>query len=54
MNNLPDACKDCAEYGSEFCDECLAEMSKDLPEPDKIMLNRALKNIAKNLTDRDK
>ena len=54
MTKLPESCKDCAEYGSEFCDDCLEEISRDLPEPDKITLSRALKNIAKSLTDQDK
>jgi hypothetical protein len=52
MSQLPKACKECAEYGSHFCDECLEELSKDLPEHEKITLNRALKRIAKSLTDR--
>ncbi len=47
MKKLPDACKDCAEYGSDFCNDCLEELSKDLPEPDKIILSKVLKNIAK-------
>jgi hypothetical protein len=54
MTELPESCKHCAEYGSEFCDDCLEEISRDLPAPDKITLSRALKNIAKSLTDRDK
>jgi len=53
MKDLPKACKDCAEYGSHFCDDCLVEITKDLPEPEKITLSRALKNIAKSLTNRE-
>lgn len=53
MNQLPKTCKECAEYGSEFCDDCLQELSKELPEHEKITLSRALKRIAKSLTDRD-
>jgi hypothetical protein len=53
MENLPKACKDCAEYGSHFCDDCLEELTKELPEHEKITLSRALKRIAKSLTDRE-
>lgn len=47
MDQLPESCKDCAEYGSDFCNDCLEELSKNLPEPDKIVLSKVLKNIAK-------
>lgn len=30
ITNYPDNCKDCSEYGSDFCDECLKEMKKEL------------------------
>ncbi len=49
MTKLPDVCKDCAEYGSEFCDDCITEITKDMPEPDKIVFSKALKNMAKSL-----
>lgn len=49
MDKLPKACKDCAEYGSHFCDDCLDEISKDFNEPDRIVLSKALKNIARFL-----
>jgi hypothetical protein len=52
MNELPKSCKECAEYGSHFCDDCLEEISKDLPEHEKISLSRALKQIARSLSDR--
>jgi hypothetical protein len=45
MNKLPDVCKDCVEYGSDFCKDCLDELNLN-PE-EKILLNTALKNIAK-------
>lgn len=54
MTKLPDSCRDCAEYGSEFCDDCLKELTQDLPDSDKVTLSQALKNIAKSLTDQDK
>lgn len=54
MTKLPESCKDCAEYGSKFCDDCLKEISRNLPEVDKITLSQALKNIAKSLADQDK
>jgi hypothetical protein len=53
VENLPKVCKDCAEYGSEFCHDCLEELSSNLSEPEKITLSRALQNIAKSLTDRE-
>lgn len=49
MTKLPDVCKDCAEYGSDFCDDCITELTKDLPEPEKIVFSKALKNMAKSL-----
>jgi hypothetical protein len=52
MDHLPKSCKDCAEYGSHFCDDCLEDIGKDLPEHEKIYLSKALKRIAKSLTDR--
>jgi hypothetical protein len=51
MNHLPKSCKDCAEYGSHFCDDCLTELSEHLPEPEKITLSKALKKIAKSLSE---
>jgi hypothetical protein len=47
MNKLPDVCKDCAEYGSDFCKDCLDELNQNLNPEEKILLNTALKNIAK-------
>ena len=47
MNKLPDVCKDCAEYGSDFCKDCLDELNQNLNTEEKILLNTALKNIAK-------
>lgn len=50
MNKLPDVCKDCAEYGSDFCNDCINEIAKDLPEPDKIVFSKVIRNIAR-MTD---
>ncbi len=47
MNKLPDVCKECAEYGSDFCDDCIREVTKDMPAEDKIIFNQAIRNIAK-------
>ena len=47
MNKLPDVCKDCAEYGSEFCQDCLDELTENLTPQEKIVLSEALKRIAR-------
>ena len=47
---LPKSCEDCAEYGSEFCEDCLEEITQDLPPEDKHKLSKALINIGKSLT----
>lgn len=47
MEKLPEVCRDCAEYGSDFCDECLSEINKNLSQEDRLVLNHALRNIAK-------
>jgi len=47
IKKLPDICRDCASYGSEFCEECLEELVKDLPAEEKPVFNRALQNLAK-------
>lgn len=52
MNKLPDSCKDCAEYGSHFCDECLREMTEQLPAEEQVLLTKVFDNIVNNLTDR--
>ena len=47
MNKLPDVCKDCAEYGSDFCQDCLNELTENLTPQEKIVLSKALRNIAR-------
>jgi hypothetical protein len=47
MDKLPDVCKDCAEYGSEFCQDCLDELAENLTAQEKIVLSQALKRIAR-------
>ena len=47
MNKLPDVCKDCAEYGSHFCEDCLEELNQNLSKEEKVILSRALRNIAR-------
>lgn len=49
MTKLPDSCKDCAEYGSKFCTDCLEDIAKEFPETERVVLSTALKNIAKGL-----
>lgn len=48
MEKLPEVCKDCAEYGSHFCEECLEEINQKLNEADRVTLSKALRNIAKS------
>ena len=49
MQKLPDVCKDCAEYGSTFCEECMEEMMKDVSPDERVTFSKALRNIAKGL-----
>lgn len=53
INKLPESCKDCAEYGSHFCDDCLSEMTANLSKEEKATLSNALKNLAKAITKKD-
>jgi hypothetical protein len=45
MKNLPASCHDCAEYGSEFCDDCIKEITESLPKEDRIVFNEVIRNI---------
>jgi 3-methyladenine DNA glycosylase AlkC len=47
MDKLPEVCRDCAEYGSHFCEDCLDEINKNLSHEERLILNHALRNIAK-------
>ena len=47
IQKLPDTCKDCAEYGSHFCDECMQEMMKDVQPEERIVFSKAIRQIAK-------
>lgn len=51
INQLPEACKDCASYGSEFCEDCLEELVKDVPKEDRPTFNKALQNLAKAIVN---
>lgn len=51
MNKLPDTCKDCAEFGSDFCEDCLKELTDKLSDEDKVLLSKAIRNIAGNTKD---
>lgn len=47
MDKLPQVCKDCAEYGSDFCHDCLDELNQNLSLEEKIKLNKVIQNLAK-------
>lgn len=51
MDKLPDVCKDCAEYGSDFCDDCMEELMENVPEQDRVVFSQALREIAKKDID---
>lgn len=51
IKQLPDVCKDCASYGSEFCEDCLEELVKDLPKEKRPVFNEALRNLAKAIVN---
>lgn len=51
IKKLPEACEDCASYGSEFCEDCLQELARDLPEEDRPVFNKALQNLAKAIVN---
>ena len=51
VKKISDVCKDCAEYGSHFCEECLSELNKDLNSEDKVILNKMIQNIAGRMVD---
>ena len=52
MDKLPDVCKDCAEYGSDFCNDCLDEISKNLSAAEQVLLSQALQNILKRTDEK--
>lgn len=52
ITDITDVCKDCAEYGSHFCEECLEELQEGLTEDQKTQLNKALLGLAKAINDR--
>lgn len=54
MQKLPDVCKDCAEYGSNFCEECMEEMMKGVTPEERVTFSKALRNIAKALDKKSK
>ena len=51
MHKLPDVCKDCAEFGSEFCDECMEEMMKDVSPEERVTFSKVIRQIAKKESD---
>jgi len=40
---MQELCKTCAEYGSEFCEECVTETGENT-----VSVNQVIRNIAKN------
>jgi hypothetical protein len=48
MSDTPQQCKNCAEYGSPFCEDCLDEQNKILSDNEKIKLSDTLRIIANN------
>jgi len=48
MDKLPEACKDCAEYGSHFCTDCLNEINENPSDADKTVLSQVLRNVARS------
>lgn len=53
MKQLPEYCHECAEYGSEFCQECLDELAAELNPDDCVKLSQVIKNIANVIKDED-
>lgn len=51
MQKLPDVCKDCAEYGSHFCNDCLHELNQNLSPEEKVKLSQAIQNLAKLINE---
>jgi len=51
IKELPDTCRDCASYGSEFCEDCLHDLTKDMPPEDRTVFNKALQNLAKAIVN---
>lgn len=47
MDKLPEVCKDCAEYGSDFCKDCLDELNQNLSSEEKVQLNQVIQNLAR-------
>lgn len=43
MKKEKDLCKDCAEYGSEFCPECLEEQTKQDKKLEKLPVDKPKK-----------
>ena len=50
MDKLPDACRDCAEYGSDFCQDCLDEITENLSTDEKQNFDHSI-NAVKELFD---
>ncbi len=46
MSDLPTQCKQCAEYGSTFCEDCLSEQNENLTDQEKVKLSDTLRTIA--------
>jgi hypothetical protein len=51
IKKLPDVCKDCAEFGSHFCEECMEEMMNDVAPEDRVTFSKVLRQLAKKDID---
>lgn len=47
LENNPDLCKDCANWGTDFCLHCLEEAIEDLPEDKKSEIKSLLATMRK-------
>jgi len=54
MQKLPDTCKDCAEFGSDFCNDCMEELMENVAPEDRVTFSKALRQIAKKDIDNNK
>lgn len=53
LENNPDLCKDCANWGTDFCLHCLEEVIQDLPESKQAEIKSLIAsiNLAKEKND---
>lgn len=49
MEDDNDLCKDCADWGSDFCEECLEEALNSLPEDKRKQLSSIISSFKKSV-----